>query len=178
MIESLVSMVIIIAMVLFVWLEDRPGRIDWRRKARAERLAELERWYEATYHPKFQIPCGHGYKIIERDLTGGEHADIDRALQARYDGDHAFGHPHSAGHHSGDPRHRREAVMAAIENKTIETAYATKVDDLGRPNIVVPIEVPAAEVAAMQVRADANIQKNYGGTNPTMSGSVITRAKA
>lgn len=68
--------------------------------------------------------------------------------------------------------------MAAIENKTIETAYATKVDDLGRPNIVVPIEVPAAEVAAMQVRADANIQKNYGGTNPTMSGSVITRAKA
>lgn len=67
--------------------------------------------------------------------------------------------------------------MPAVENKTPETAYATKVDDKGRPNIVVPIEVPAAEVTAMAARADADMTGNYGTPSATTSGNVIPRAK-
>lgn len=66
--------------------------------------------------------------------------------------------------------------MSAVDNKTAETAYATKVDDKGRPNIVVPLEVPAAEVAAMAARADAELTANIGGTGVTVSGNSIKRA--
>jgi hypothetical protein len=66
----------------------------------------------------------------------------------------------------------------AIENKTPETAYATKVDDAGRPNIVIDRAVPAAEVTAMAARADATMTANYGAPSSSTSGNAIKRAGA
>lgn len=66
----------------------------------------------------------------------------------------------------------------AIENHTPESAYATKVDSQGRPNIVMPREVPAAEVTAMAARADADMTALYGAPSAAVSGNAIKRSAA
>lgn len=57
-----------------------------------------------------------------------------------------------------------------MDNKTPETAYATKVDSQGRPNIVVQPFLPTATVTAMQTRAATALQEAHGYTGaPTVN---------
>lgn len=63
----------------------------------------------------------------------------------------------------------------AVENKSAETAYATKVDSQGRPNIVSPHFIPQAEVTAMAARADTHMTQNYGVPSATTSGNTIKK---
>lgn len=65
--------------------------------------------------------------------------------------------------------------MADIQTSTPEAAYATKVDDKGRPNIVSQHFVPQAEVTAMAARADAEITARIGVPTSTHSGSQIKK---
>jgi hypothetical protein len=63
----------------------------------------------------------------------------------------------------------------AIVNVTPEAAYATKVDDKGRTNIVSPHFIPQAEVTAMELRADAAMTALHGVPNATVSGNKIKK---
>lgn len=60
----------------------------------------------------------------------------------------------------------------AVENHTPESAYATKVDSQGRPNIVSQHYVPQAEVTAMEGRANADLTAIY---DATVSASTIKK---
>lgn len=63
----------------------------------------------------------------------------------------------------------------AIDNHQPENAYATKVDDRGRTNIVSPNFIPQAEVTAMAARADADMTAIYGAPTTTVSGNSIKK---
>lgn len=65
--------------------------------------------------------------------------------------------------------------MPDVQAQSAETAYATKVDDKGRTNIVSPHFIPQAEVTAMAARADAAITNAIGVPTSTHSGSVIKK---
>jgi hypothetical protein len=65
--------------------------------------------------------------------------------------------------------------MPAINNHSPESAYATKVDDKGRPNIVSPHFIPQAEVTAMASRADSDHTAIYGPPNMVTSGAIIKK---
>lgn len=65
--------------------------------------------------------------------------------------------------------------MPDVQAQSTETAYATKVDDKGRPNIVAPHFQSQAQVTAMATKADTDITNAIGVPTATHSGSVIKK---
>lgn len=123
---------------------------DRNRARRVEHLAALEKWYDNTYYPRFQMvdpKNPHAFRVVRRPVPLLD--DIDLRLGTM------------------------EAM--AIVNHSTEAAYATKVDDKGRTNIVSQHFVPQAEVTAMAARADADITAITGPPSATTSGNVIKK---
>lgn len=121
--------------------------LERRKKvSAAQTLEQLDAWYDMTYHPKFKSYEGpYKYRWIQRDVPMLD--DIDLQLGTM-------------------------KSMPVVENHTTESAYASKKDDKGRPNIVSQHFVPQAEVTAMAARADAD---QTALTGAAVSGSTIPK---